>query len=202
MEVRDAEKYFLSELEKDPESYLAHLGLAITLKGKSEYPKAINHFQKSIEGLPDPLPALRLLSETYQLNGQDKEAINVLEKALELNEKDKSTLFLLAASYLNAEEYSKASDIYEKLTFMEPVKDEVYYNLGVAYGRQDSLDFAHYNFGIYYKKLNRMEEARFHFQKAKDLAGNNPDLQEKIKKAMEDTREMRPGGKNGSPPET
>ena len=201
MEARDAEKYFLSELEKDPESHLAHLGLAIALKGKSEYPEAIDHFQKSIEGLPDPLPALRLLSETYQLRGQDKEAIKVLEKALELNNKDKSTLFLLAASYQNAEEYSKASDIYEKLTFMEPVKDEVYYNLGVAYGRQDSLDYAHYNFGIYYKKLNRIEEARFHFQKAKDLASNNPNLQEKIKKAMEDTQGMKPGGRDGSPPE-
>lgn len=201
MEARDAEKYFRSELEKDPESPLAHLGLAIALKEKSEYPESIDLFQKSIEeGLPDPIPALRLLSEAYQLQGQDKEAINTLKKALESNEKDKSTLFMLAAAYQNNEEYSKASEIYEKLTFMEPVKDDVYYNLGVTYGRQDSLGLAHYNFGIYYKKSNRIQEARFHFEKARDLASNNPDLQEKIKKAMEDTREGGPGGRDGAPP--
>jgi tetratricopeptide (TPR) repeat protein len=202
MEARDAEKYFRSELEKDPESPLTNLGLAIALKEKSEYSKSIEHFKRSIEeGLPDPLPALRLLSEAYQLQGKDKEAINTLRKALELNDKDKSTLFMLASSYQNSEEYIKASEIYEKLTFMEPVKNDVYYNLGITYGRQDNLGLAHYNFGIYYKKTNRIQEARFHFEKAREYSGDNPKLQEKIKKAMEDTREKKPGGRDGTPPD-
>lgn len=201
MEARDAEKYFRSELEKDPGSPLANLGLAMALKEESEYPKSIEHFQKSIkEGLPNPIPALRYLSEAYQLQGQDKEAINTLKEALELNDRDKSTLFMLASSYQNIEEYSKASEIYERLAFMEPVKDEVYYNLGITYGREDNLGLAHYNFGLYYKKLNRIQEARFHFEKAKEYSGNNPKLQEKIKKAMEGPQGMKPGERDGAPP--
>jgi len=143
--------------------------------------------------LPEQLPALRYLSETYQLMGENREAIKILEKALKLNDKvDKSTLFLLAISYQNLEEYSRAAEIYERLTSMEPVKDEIFYNLGMTYGRQDRLGLAHYNFGIYYKRLKRIKESQFHFQKAKELAGDDSVLQQKIKEAMEEMEKNAP----------
>jgi Flp pilus assembly protein TadD len=137
------------------------------------------------------------MSETYQLMGQNREAIKVLEDAMRLkNKNDKSLLFLLATAYQNLEEFSKAAEIYERLTYMEPVKDQLFYNLGMTYGRQDRLALAHYNFGIYYKRINNIQESRFHFQKARELAGNDSALQEKIKKAMEGMEEKKPGGGN------
>jgi len=192
-QARDTERYFKAQLEKDPDSSLAHLGIAIVLRDIGEYTQAIDHFQKAIEGLPEPLPALRYLSETYQLMGENREAIKILEKALKLNDKvDKSTLFLLATSYQNLEEYSRAAEIYERLTSMKPIKDEIFYNLGMTYGRQDRLGLAHYNFGIYYKRLNRIKESQFHFQKAKELAGDDSVLQQKIKEAMEEMEKNAP----------
>ena len=189
----NTERYFKAQLEKDPDSSLAHLGIAIVLRDKGEYTHAIDHFQKAMEGLPEQLPALRYLSETYQLMGENREAIKILEKALKLNDKvDKSTLFLLAISYQNLEEYSRAAEIYERLTSMEPVKDEIFYNLGMTYGRQDRLGLAHYNFGIYYKRLKRIKESQFHFQKAKELAGDDSVLQQKIKEAMEEMEKNAP----------
>jgi len=63
------------------------------------------------------------------------------------------------------ERYDQASRIYERLTFLSPVKNRVYYNLGLVYGRQDKLVLAHYNLGIYFSKLRRKEKALFHFKK-------------------------------------
>ncbi|HJX34579.1 MAG TPA: tetratricopeptide repeat protein, partial [Desulfatiglandales bacterium] len=194
-----AEGTFNAELQKDPDSSLAHLGIAIILRDRAEYTGAIDHFQKALQGTPEPLPVLRYLSETYQLMGKNEEAIKLLEDAMKSKYRnDKSSLFLLATAYQNLEEYSKAAEIYERLTFMEPVKDQLFYELGMTYGRQDKLGLAHYNFGIYFKRMNRMEESMFHFQKAMELAGNDTALREKIKKAMDEG--MMEGKKPGSRP--
>ncbi|MFC1820456.1 M48 family metalloprotease [Thermodesulfobacteriota bacterium] len=186
LESHDAERNFKMALEKDPDSSLAHFGLGIVLREKAEYPGAIDHFKRALKGLSELLPVLRYLSETYQLKGEDREAINILKRALKLNGKDKSSLFLMAMSYQNLEEYSKAISIYERLASMEPVKNEVFYNLGVSLGRLDRLGFAHYHFGIYFKKLNKKQKADFHFQKAKELSGNDPLLMDRLRKAMEE----------------
>jgi len=186
LDPHDAERLFNRELEKDPNSPMAHFGLGIVWKERSEYPRSINHFQKALISLPDSLPILRNLGEAYQLVGQDNKAITVLEKALEKDNQDRSSLFLLAASYQQQEEYQKAARLYERLTSMEPVKDEVYYNLGVSYGRRGNLARAHYNFGIYFKRLKKIRKARFHFQKAEDLAKDDPALRDRIRKAMKD----------------
>ena len=110
-----------------------------------------------------------------------RKAIKILEDALKLSAgDDKSTLFLLAKAYQNLEEYSKAAEIYNRLTFMEPAKDKVFYNLGLIYGKEDRLGLAHYNFGIYFKRLKNMKEAMFHFQKAEKMAFDDTALQDKI----------------------
>jgi len=91
----------------------------------------------------------------------------------------------LALSFQNLERYVQASRIYERLTFLPPVKDMVYYNLGLVYGRQgNKLALAHYNLGIYSNKLRKKEDALFHFKKAKELAESKPALKEKINKAL------------------
>ncbi|MCJ7596505.1 MAG: M48 family metalloprotease [Desulfobacterales bacterium] len=186
MDPYDAERLFKMDLEKNP--VLAHFGLGIVLKDRSEYAEAIEHFEKALERDPNSPPILRHLAETYQLRGKDKEAIGVLEKALKINDQDKATLFLLALSYQNLEEYSKAIPMYERLALMEPVKDEVFYNLGISYGRQERLALAHYHFGLYFKRTRELAKARFHFQKSESLAGNDEALKRRIYEAMKEVR--------------
>ncbi|MEE9611548.1 MAG: M48 family metalloprotease, partial [Desulfatiglandales bacterium] len=186
LEPRDAERLFNRELEKDSNSTLAHFGLGIVWRERSEYSKAIDQFQEALKRQPKSIPILRNLGEAYHLEGQDAEAIRVFEKALELNNQDKSALFLLAKSYQSTEKYKKAVRIYERLTLMKPVRPEVFYNLGVSYGRQNKLALAHYNFGIYFKKLGKMDKAGFHFQKADRLSESDPVLKSRIHKAMKE----------------
>ena len=43
---------------------------------------------------------------------------------------------------------------------------DVYYNLGVAYGKEELLADSHRNFGIFFEHKGRLDSALFHFKKA------------------------------------
>jgi len=181
-----AEKIFTRELEKNPDSASSNFGLGIVYMDRMEYTQAIRHLTKAKEKSPDFVPILTTLGKTYQLNGQDRKAISELRKAMKLAYEDASISFLLGVSYENLEQYEKAVLLFERLASFKPVKAEVYYHLGISYGRLDKLALAHYNFGIYFKRIWRMDKARFHFQKAFELADDDPSLKEKIQKEKKD----------------
>ena len=185
LETRDAKRLFQTELEKNPDSTLAHLGLGLALKNAGEYKESIKQIKMAYAGLPESIPVMRYLAEAYQFIGEEIEARKILERALTLDDRNEPSLFLLGASYMNQEEFDKAVRIYEKMAIMTPVRNEVYYNLGVSYGRQNRLTLAHYNFGIYFTALKEAQKAQFHFQKALDLAKDDPIMQTRIKKAMQ-----------------
>ena len=179
------ETMFRRELEKQPDSTLAHFGLGIVLKEGMEYGDAIHEFQEALKGKSYVPIILAHLGEAYQLAGRDDEAIVALKRALKLDRQNRTALFLLAHSYQSLEEYQKAIDLYKKLTYLRPVKKEVYYNLGICYGREKRLARAHYNFGVYFMRLRQIEKARFHLQKADALCQNDPSLKNRIRKATE-----------------
>ena len=193
MDPIQGEREFRNELERDPESILAHFGLAIVLKEKMEYGRSIEHFQDALKGNKYVLPILAHMGEAYQLEGRDDEAIEVLNRALQMDQRNRATLFLLAQSYQNMEDYSKAIGLYENLTYMKPVRNEVFYNLGVCYGRENRLARAHYNFGIYFRRLGEIEKARFHFEKANALCGNDQVLRERIQQGLKGLDRAGPG---------
>jgi tetratricopeptide (TPR) repeat protein len=122
------------------------------------------------------------------LKGQDRQAIAVLERALRIDDQDKATLFLMAASYQNLEEHDKAIVFYERLASMKPVRNEVYHNLGVSYGKKGKLALAHYYFGIYFLGIGEVQNAKFHFQKSEELGANDPSLKNRIRQATETLR--------------
>jgi predicted Zn-dependent protease len=185
MESRDAERLFKMDLEKVPDSAVAHLGLGIVYRDRADFGPAIEHVNMALKKDPDSLLILRNLGETYQVAGQDREAVKIFEKALKIDHTNRAVTYLLAVSYQNQEEYRKAIQLYEKLAAAGRAKDQVYYNLGMSYGRAGILGRAHYNFGIYFGRTGERDKARFHFEKAKAHAGDDPRLQGKIQKALE-----------------
>ena len=118
--------------------------------------------------------------------GRDQEVISILEDALQSADQDSPAIFIMALSYQNLKEYRRAIRLYEKLASRRSAKDEIFYNLGICYGRLNKLALAHYNFGLYFTKIHQMSKARFHFQKADDLTENNPSLRKRIRSAMRD----------------
>jgi beta-barrel assembly-enhancing protease len=185
---RETEARFRKELEKDPGSVLAHFGMGIVWQGRSEQERAVQQFQEALKGSPDSVPVLRKLAESYQLMGRDREAVQILEKALRSDRQDRSSYQLLAKSYQNLEEHAQAIRLYERLLLMKPVKDEVYYDLGVSYGRENRLALAHYHFGVYFKHIGERRKAAFHFQKAQELSKGEPGLTSKIQSEMKEMR--------------
>ncbi len=181
-----ATREFKKRLRADPESILAHYGLGLALEREGKINEAIDHFKKALRGKGDSIPIMFSMGKAYQTIGQYENSVSILQDALQLSTKDKEILYLLALSLQNLEQYDQSSRIYERLTFLPPVKDRVYYNLGLVYGRDGKLAMAHYNLGIYFTKLRRKEKALFHFNKAKELAGSRPALKEKIDKALAD----------------
>ncbi len=190
-EPGDAEKKFLNTLKKDPEAWLPQLGLGIVFMRESKYPEAISVLKKARQKQPEFLPILRTLGEAYLMDGQQKKAVGVLKTALELDHGDKAALFLLGTIYEEQGKTEKALRIFKKLSYLKPVRNNVYYHLGVCYGRENQLALAHYNFGIYFKNSGRFQKAMFHFRKAKGLASGNASLQEKIRKETEGDKKMK-----------
>ncbi len=180
----DTTMEFKKILLTDPESTLAHYGLGLILEREGKINEALDHFKIALREKEDSIPIMFSMGKAYQMNGQYKESVSILREALELSPKDKGILYLLALSLQNLELYRQASKIYERLTFLPPVKNRVYYNLGLVYGRQGKLALAHYNLGIYFTKLRRIKKAIFHLEKARDLAGSKPVLYQKIGKAL------------------
>jgi predicted Zn-dependent protease len=168
---------------ESPDSAIVDYGYGLMWKKKEDYAKAIEYLEKASNKEPTFLPILRSLGEAYQLMGRDRQAISVLERALKIDDQDKGTLFLLAGSYQNLEEYGKAAVFYERLASMKPVKGEVYQNLGICYGREGKLAQAHYQFALYFLSQGEPQKARYHFQKADELAANDPGLRRMIDEA-------------------
>ena len=181
----EAERLFEGDLEKDPDSTQAHFGLGLVWKERAEYDLAIEHLQKALKGEPGSKLIKRQLGETYQLSDQGAEGVGVLETAVKKDGREDLDLFTLAKSYQDQEDYAKAIPLYEKLAATQPVKDEVFYNLGVCYGKAGKLALAHYNLGIFYRRMGDAEKAGFHFRKATDLASGDPNLMERIRRAAE-----------------
>jgi predicted Zn-dependent protease len=179
-----ASRYLNRERERDPESPVLQFGLGMIQKERMDYARAIDFFERALRGAPDLTPILVELGEAYQLQGQDRKATEIAGRVLRTDERNKAALYLTGSSYQNLEEFSKATVFYERLLTMRPVKDEVYYNLGVCYGRQGKLAVAHYNTGMYFLKTYDFQTARYHFLKADQLAGNDQGLRNRIHEAM------------------
>lgn len=185
-DMEDARREFKKGLLEDPESIVAHYGLGLILEKEGKINEALNHFKIALKKKEGSIPIMFAMGNAYRMNGQYEDSVSILQEALKISPKDKEIMYLLALSLQNLELYGQSSKIYERLTFLPPVKDGVYYNLGLVYGRQGKLGLAHYNLGIHFNKLRRREKALFHFNKAKELAGSKPELQEKIDKALKE----------------
>lgn len=194
MDAPSAERLFKADLDKRPRDPYANLGLGLIYREKSDYDQAALCFKKASEEWGIRLPALRYLAETYQLKGQTQEALNVLQDALRLDDRDPGTLFLLATTYEAMGRYPDAVLLLERLASGRQVKTEVLYHLGISYGKMQKLGPAHYHFGLYFVRMGQRANALFHLKKAEELSADNPALLKQIRQALEGlSRQTREG---------
>jgi len=177
-------RQFNKKLQKDSTSPIAHYGLGLILEQEGSARDALSHFQIARERMPHSIPIMFSTGKAYQDTGQYTKSLPILREALNKSPKDKTIMSLLALSLQKLELYEEALAIYKRLTFLPPVEDSVYYNLGFIYGRQGKLSQAHYNLGIYFTRQKRLEKARFHFKKAKEHNEGDHLLMKKLDEAL------------------
>jgi len=180
----EAKRRLGQDLDENPDSAAPHFGLGIAHMETSEFDAAIGHFKIALEENPDSVPILNKLAEAYQLTGRNRESLQVLERSLTLDEENRTTLFLLGLTHENLGNYQKAISLMERLAAVPPVSADVYYHLGLCYGRENRLALAHFNFGVHSKKSGKIQEALFHFRKASELSSNDPVMKRKIGEEM------------------
>jgi predicted Zn-dependent protease len=198
-EPDEAERLFKSDLQNSPDAPAPNLGLGVVYREKSDYDLSLKYLRKALDNGAPPALAWRYIGEAYQLKGLDREAVSALEKALSMDQHDSAVMFLLAVSYENLQRYEQSIQLLEQLASRREVKDDVYYHLGMSYGRLNRLALAHFNFGIYFKKMGEMQKAAFHFKKADELAAGDPDLRRKIQEAEKGKKEGTHRQPPGSP---
>jgi tetratricopeptide (TPR) repeat protein len=93
--IEEAEKYFLSIIENDPDSKEAYNNLGVIAFQNNDKEKAIDYFTRSLE--IDPLYRDTIVNYTNLLRSLDQLpiAIPLLEKVVELNPEDKEMKQLL-----------------------------------------------------------------------------------------------------------
>ncbi len=180
---QEAEQLFSKDLDEGRDVALAHLGLGIVYKEKSEYAEAVKHLKSALNGMASCTAIWMELAESYQLTGQDSQAIELFRKVLGENPNNHKAMLLLAESYENLGRYGEAITLLKRLSLSDAADPKVYYHLGMAYGRLNKLAIAHYYFGLYFKKRGSLEKARFHFLEARRLAKGNVSLSQKIRTA-------------------
>jgi predicted Zn-dependent protease len=182
----ETREHYKNELSRNPDSLTANFGMGLLLQERSNYDQAVKYFQRAHQLDPESILIMKHLAEAYTSNDQPKEGMRLLEKLYKENHQESSVLYLLAKSYQDLEEYAKAIPLYEKLLATGSVREEVYHNIGVCYGRENRLPLAHYYFGIYFKQKGNLGKADFHFNKAESLSGSDPVLKAKIQKARKE----------------
>jgi len=187
LESDQARRIFDRETKEIPESFLPHFGLGLVSLGESDYVKAIEQLEKALEKNPEFVPALIHLGKAYQMSGQDKKAISVLEQALNLDDGNRMVTYLLGLSNENLGRYDTATAFFKRLSAFGRTRNEVYYHLGICYGNKNQLALAHYNFGLYFKNLRQIQKSRFHFHKAEELSSENVRLRKKIREEIKNS---------------
>lgn len=110
---------------------------SILLAGAVEYAlgstqQAEQHLKKFLERTPDHPYASRLLVATFLKNGETAQAVKALTPLLKAGEKDAQLLRLAGETYMQARDYSKATEYFEKASALAPDVASIRTALGMS----------------------------------------------------------------------
>lgn len=110
---------------------------SVLLAGASQYalgslPQAELHLKKYLEQNPDNLYARELMVKTLLKSGQTARALTTLSPALKNNSKDPQLLALAGEVHMQAKEFSKATEYFEKASELAPESAQIKTSLGMS----------------------------------------------------------------------
>lgn len=173
---------------------------ANALLGQSKFADARAKYEQALSVLEADDPVLkasiqRTIARTWFEEGKTDQAIDTLEKSLEIKPDDVETLQLISTLLVSAGREKEAEAYMTKLPAGTKVDPNSLLNLGIKlYNEKDltgaldkfdrvvkdnpSLATAYYYRGLTYLGLNKPAEAKADFQKLLELDPNNPNAEE------------------------
>ncbi len=156
-ENEKADEYFRKQLEFDPKSHLAAVGLVCTCSIFNEHTEAKNWAERALELVSSDCPDLAEYARVINAAGQKELAIRFLEKAATGSLFDQATLQNLAKQSFDLGQYDHSAHFYNLLIENAEPNPEWLNDLG----------------GCYYK-LENYSEAEIYYQKALEQEGFPP----------------------------
>lgn len=144
--------------------------------------EAIEHYAAAVEQEPDNAFYLGFLGVAYQQNGQLKEGLDVLNRAVEINAEIPAVLNSLGLIYVTRREFRRAKTQFERACHLKPGDANFRINYAMSLKQLDEHQEAlkqaqkavkqdpinahgHYLFGAILTESGRTDEAIGHFEK-------------------------------------
>jgi tetratricopeptide (TPR) repeat protein len=202
----DIEQAYRRAVELDPQFAVAYVHLARLLRKTGRAKEAEPLYGRAVE-LAKDAPTLALVAEALQSEQRWDDSEPVLQRALQLDARNPTVLFLLGRMLVVKKRYDEAEQRLKQVIEISPRSFSPYYILGSAYLRMDHYEDAEkiYNraaevanqgerkqlagaFGLEgvgdgYMKMSRSADALRAYQRALQFDPNNTGLQAKIAEA-------------------
>ena len=178
------------ELVLSPNDAQAHLNVGLALSELKKFGEASESFQRAVEIDPASAAAHVNLGRSLKAEGRLTEAAASLRRALEIQPDDADTLNELGSALQKQGELDPALELYARAIKLKPDLPGGYTNLGLALFEKGEVAHAiaifraglavkplaetHDNLGIALQANGSPDEAIEHFEKALEIAPDNP----------------------------
>ncbi len=188
----DLETLWRTTIARNPDSYVAHENLGVTLLEKGQIDEAITQFQKAMKIQSDGSEVHNDLGIALIRNGRMDDGMAQFRKALEIEPNNIKTHINLGNALVAQGKFNEAIEWYQKAIEINPAAAGAHYNLGIALGEKGQMDEAmthyqkaiqlnpdyaeaHYNLGVVFGLRGRLAESAGQYRKAIELKPDNAD---------------------------
>jgi len=182
------------DLKNHPDDIDVLYGLALVQEKAGLMTQAGNSFQKAIKLAPEDEDIVRDTGIFHFLNGRSEDAVILLKKAHHLNSDDVNAASWLAKAYAATGQYASALDLYRELEAKKIDDIDIYYDMGMVYGKTNHPGESHYNFGLFFMKKKKKDSALFHFNAALPYFPKGSTRALEIEKSIKDLNLKGPSG--------
>jgi tetratricopeptide (TPR) repeat protein len=188
-----AEALWTDTLARNPDSWMAHNNLGLTLFGKGQVDGAVAQYQRTLEINPNFVLAHNNLGVALLQKARLDDAVAHYQKALEINSNYPQVHDNLGNVLFQKGQLDDAVAQYEMAVKINPGYAQGHYHLGNALIQKGQLDdaVAHYqmaveinpnypeaqsNLGLALVQNGQLDEAIAQFQKAVQISPNSPEI--------------------------
>lgn len=159
-------RIFENKLKKDASNVDALYGLAVIQGRRGRMDDSVRLFGRALALAPEDVDILRGIGINHFKSGKMAQAVEYLRKAYTIDSHDDRTLTYLARAYEEIGDLNTALVLFRDLQKLRPDDINLYYNLGMIYGKSGNKGESHFHFGMFNKKKDKSDTALFHFKEA------------------------------------